>query len=243
MYRCTECNAEYEEAPRYCKCGNDEFEEIIYDEIVNNDEYDDVDEELKERKLTKKERLELKQQEEEKNKSLIVVGVTLILCFLVLLLPPHREKKEISSKKKNVQQVTKLPSVSTFWIDELPSAYKKDDPMATLPLLNERFGSISPKLREYLLLIGRSLNARWNSSFVEGVGNCKVQFVLNKEGELETKNIVSSSGNKSLDDSVLLLLSKTIGFATPPDDYRGEKVYILFTVEKKGVTKVTYPSR
>ena len=28
MYRCTECNAEYETKPQYCDCGNNIFEEI-----------------------------------------------------------------------------------------------------------------------------------------------------------------------------------------------------------------------
>ena len=32
MYRCTECNTEYETCPQYCECGNDTFEEIIEEE-------------------------------------------------------------------------------------------------------------------------------------------------------------------------------------------------------------------
>ena len=35
MYRCKECGAEYEEKPDYCDCGNDEFEVVGVNIVVN----------------------------------------------------------------------------------------------------------------------------------------------------------------------------------------------------------------
>ncbi len=39
MFRCTDCNKEYEVNPGYCDCGNDQFEEII--DSVPSQQYDD----------------------------------------------------------------------------------------------------------------------------------------------------------------------------------------------------------
>lgn len=39
MFRCTDCNKEYEVNPGYCDCGNDQFEEII--DSVPSRQYDD----------------------------------------------------------------------------------------------------------------------------------------------------------------------------------------------------------
>lgn len=38
MFRCTDCNKEYEVNPGYCDCGNDQFEEIVED-FQNNQQY------------------------------------------------------------------------------------------------------------------------------------------------------------------------------------------------------------
>ncbi len=39
MFRCTDCNKEYEVNPGYCDCGNDQFEEIA-DNFQDNQQYD-----------------------------------------------------------------------------------------------------------------------------------------------------------------------------------------------------------
>lgn len=39
MFRCTDCNKEYEVNPGYCDCGNDQFEEII-DSVSSQQQYD-----------------------------------------------------------------------------------------------------------------------------------------------------------------------------------------------------------
>ncbi len=44
MFRCTDCNKEYEVNPGYCDCGNDQFEEIVYEDNPQqyaNDGYND----------------------------------------------------------------------------------------------------------------------------------------------------------------------------------------------------------
>ena len=247
MYRCTECHAEYEEFPEYCDCGNDQFEEIT-------DETEEYEEEeiqkpvskknkRKEPELTEEELEELEEEKKDKIKSLIAAAVILILCIVVFVVPPHKKKKIEKAKNEAQTQSAKLPSVSTYWDDSLPRAFKKEDPLANLPLLNENFAGISSELREYLVSIGREFNKKWDTSSVEGTGTCKVQFIINKEGGLDTKTIIASSNNSNLNDSVSLLLTNITGFDMPPDDYRGEKIYIIFSIDSNGQSKVSYPSK
>lgn len=242
MYRCTECQAEYSELPQYCDCGNDEFEEI--QEEVFEDDYEEPKRKKEvSKKLTKEEKLELEEEKRDKQKSLIALAVIAILCIVVFIIPPHKKPKMQQHKEKIAKQNVKLPSVYTYWDDTVPRAFRKDDPLANLPLLNTSFGMISPVLREYLVNIGKEFNRKWTTTMVDGFGECKVQFVINKEGSLQYKTIVSSSSNQTLDDSVLLLLTNITGFDVPPDDYKGEKIYISFTIDKDGNSKVSYPSK
>ena len=232
MYRCKECHAEYDEYPDFCDCGNDEFEEIIDEGYKKNTTSNDEDyyNEDDEDKLTPHELAEIEEEKLEKKKSSIAVGISIILCILILILPPHIKQKPKESK----EQIGKIqiPSVNTFWDDTLPN----------VPLLNEHFAGISPKMREYLVMIGRQLNTKWSTTLVDKPGECLVQFIINKEGRLDVKTIISSSGNQNLDDSVSILLTNTYGFRNPPADYNGEKIYILFKLDKNGVSKVSYPS-
>ena len=69
------------------------------------------------------------------------------------------------------------------------------------------------------------------------------QFTIDKEGNLSSKRIVNSSHVDSLDNSVLLALSKVNGFNIPPDDYKGERVHILFKINPNGDSQVVYPMK
>ena len=251
MYKCTDCNSEYEEKPDYCECGSNTFEEISSNDNYNAD-YDEqgnyavqyqedypADNEV----MTPEQMKELEAEKMEKTKSFIALGVILILCLLVFILPPHRKAKMPQAEEKTAEKTVQLPSAAAFWDDTLPSAYRKSDPLANLPLLNSRLGSISPVMREYLVNIGRNFDRNWNKSVIRGAGTCRVRLVIDKEGGLKAKNIISSSGNSSLDDSVSLLMTNTTGFNIPPDDYKGEKIYILFSVTDDGHSKISYPSK
>ncbi len=234
MYRCTECNAEYDEYPDFCDCGNDQFEEIIEEDLNKENNYNDEEDYPaydEDEALTPKELAEIEEEKLEKKKSLIAAGISLLLCFLIILLPPHMKHK-VQEDNTSVAKKIKIPTVNSYWDDTLPN----------VPLLNERFAGISPKLRDYLVSIGRQLNTKWSTSLVEQPGECLVQFILNKAGRLDVKTIISSSGNQNLDDSVSILLTNTYGFHNPPEDYNGEKIYILFSLDKNGVSKVSYPS-
>ncbi len=244
MYRCTECYTEYETCPEFCDCGNDAFEEIIEEAEEYYEEEEPVRPAPKpKRRLTSEEKEEIAKEKLEKKKSLIALGVTLFLCIVVLIMPPHKKAKMEKVKQQAAVSNVKLPTVDAYWNNALPSAFKKKDPLANLPLLNTKFSYISPILKEYLGVVGNEFARKWDTSIVKGAGECKVEFTINKEGNLNSKRIVSTSHNESLDDSVLLVLSNLNSFNVPPDDYKGERVYITFKVNENGSSSVRFPSK
>ena len=247
MYRCTECYTEYTDLPDYCDCGNDTFEEVF------EQQEQDYEEEYYEpappprprpkRKPSPEELEEMRLEEIEKKKSIIALGVIAFLCVVVFFLPPYKKKKMEVVKEKVAKQQAVLPSVNSYWDNTVPSAHKKKDPFANLPLLNARFRSITPDLREYLVDIGGEFDRNWDRKIVSGSGECRVQFTIDKEGNLSSKRIVNSSHIDSFDNSVLLALSKVNGFNMPPDDYKGERIHILFKISPNGDSQVVYPMK
>ena len=211
MYKCTECNAIFEQCPDYCDCGNDIFEEIVKNNSV---QFENTEEEIpvqkprkRKRKLSQAEIKEMKEKEEDKKKAMIVMCISVVLCFIVLISPPYIEKKNKIEKKTSVEKTIKLPSVNSFWDDSIPSAHQKVSIEDSLPLLNESFGTISMELHNYLVRIGEEFNYNWTKSMIKGEGECKIQFTINKDGIINNKKILHKSNNETLDDSILLTLS------------------------------------
>ncbi len=247
MYRCTECNKEYDQCPDFCECGNDIFEQIIEEEEFYEPE---PEVEVKQttssrrRKLTSEELAQLAEEEEEradKKKALITIGISILLSIIILFLPPYREKK-IEKVKENAKIANvKLPNVKSYWDNALPSNFRSQDPNRNLPILNKRLGTISPVLREYLVRIGGEFTSAWDSSGIKGKDECRIVFTIDKEGILNTKKILVKSNNEALDDSILILLTKINSFDVPPDDYKGEKIILAFNVDSARGSKVYYP--
>ena len=245
MYRCTECLTEYTDLPDYCDCGNDTFEEVVEQEAYEEEYYEPAPrpKPRPKRKPTPEELEEMQKEEAEKKKSLIALGVIAVLCIVALFLPPHKKNKMEVVKEKVAKEQVNFPSVNSYWDNTVPSKHKAKDPLANLPLLNTHFRSISQTLREYLVDIGSEFDRNWDRKIIAGSGECKVQFTIDKEGNLASKRIVSSSHNDTLDNSVLLALSKVQGFNMPPDDYKGERIYITFKVSPNKDSHVVYPMK
>ncbi len=243
MYRCTECHTEYTQCPDYCECGNNQFEEFV--EQV----YDEYDKEVyqaptsRKRQLSQEEIEEIEEEKLDKKKALITIGISLFISLLIIVLPPYFPKKTNHLKKEKEVANIKIPDVNTYWDNTVASPFRKADPTANLPILNKHFSSISPVLREYLISVGAEFNRLWDPNLVDGAGECKVEFTINKEGGLNTKKIVIRSHNESLDDSVLYVLSKLTSFDVPPDDYKGERIIIAFKVDKYRTSKIYYPMK
>lgn len=258
MYRCTECHTEFEECPDFCDCGNDTFEEIIEHSEEETVDYGYAEEELipppappakKKRKMTNQEAAEYFAAQKEKKKSLIALGVILLLAiFLIFIAPPHVKAKKAVVKDRVAKENIKIPSVDTYWDNSLPSAFKKEDPLANLPVLNYSFRTISPVLREYLKEIGNEFDRKWDKAMIKPNSAKKlyttlVVFTVNKDGILDVKRIEKKSNNDSLDDSVAMALTNVNSFQIPPDDYKGEKIYITFNCDDHNNTYIKYPQK
>lgn len=251
MFRCTECKTEYTECPDFCDCGNDTFEEYYDDSYQNayEEEYEEqpvVRKPKKKKKpvLSEEELEELEEERADRNKALIALAVSLVLCVIVVMAPPHMPKKTEKVKQQAIAANVKIPDVNAYWDNTLSAPSRKKDNYYKLPLLNKEFGAISPELKDYLKKVGNEFRLRWEPSIVKGSGECQVTFIIDKEGNLDQRytKITEKSNNESLDDSVLLLLSKLNSFDIPPNDYKGERVIIAFKKDENGVSKVYFPN-
>ncbi len=238
MYRCTECKAEYTELPEFCECGNDTFEEI-YDETVEEDDYEEEEPVRptvpKKKRLTPEEQEELEQEKIEKRKSLIVLIIALVLVILLIISPPHLKKREdkIADALKSKPKV-QLPALDTIWVDPPSNG-------ATMPLLNRNLSSVSSDLRQYLVDIGNDFNKKWQSQTVQGKGEARIEFTIDKLGVVKSKLSLKSE-NDDLNNSVLLLLSKVTNLDPPPSSYKGERIIMSFTVDSStGYRRLSYP--
>lgn len=245
MYKCTECQAEYNDCPDFCDCGNDTFEEV-YEEVYEEEYYEEpvrpVRRPVKPKRVLSPEEIEeMEEEAADKKKAMITMGIFLLVAIVLVCIPPHPKKKIDQVKEKAAVAKVKLPDVNSYWDNTLPAAFRKGDPDSQLPLLNENFSSISTDLRSYLVLIGEEFSSQWNANLVDGSGECKIQFTINKDGIIENKKMIAKSRNESLDNSVLLLLSQITNLNLPPADYKGERIILAFKIDEKSGSKVYYP--
>ena len=91
MYKCTECNAIFEECPDYCDCGNDIFEEITNNNSVLPQNFDTDNYQIqrnseqipRRKKLSMEEIREIKAAEDDHKKARITVFVSIFICRFV----------------------------------------------------------------------------------------------------------------------------------------------------------------
>ncbi len=242
MYRCTECNTEYEECPEFCECGNDSFEEVD-DSVYQENHYVPPVKKKAVKKISPQERAEMEEEARDKQKAMITVVVSLVLCIVILFLPPHRTKKVHNTVAEAANPVSsKIIDVNSYWDSSVPASSRKKDPYANLPILNSNLGSLSADMKDYLRRVGSEYNRLWDRNGVKEAGECRVTFTINKDGVLELNTMSAASNKRTLDDSVLLLISRVKSFDVPPDDYKGQKIIIAFTVNPDGSNKVYFPS-
>ena len=245
MYKCTECQTEYTNCPDFCDCGNDTFEEV-YEDAYEEEYYEEPVRPVRrpvkpKRVLTPEEIEEMEEEAADKKKAMITMGIFLLVTLVLVCIPPYPQKKIEGVKEKAAVAKVKLPDVNSYWDNTLPAAFRKGDPDSQLPLLNENFSRISTDLRSYLVLIGEEFSSQWNANLVDGSGECKIQFTINKDGIIENKKMIAKSRNESLDNSVLLLLSQISSLNLPPADYKGERIILAFKIDEKSGSKVYYP--
>lgn len=245
MYRCTECHAEYENLPDFCDCGNDSFEEVVEEEYYEEPEPPKTRKKPKKRELSEEELEEIQAEKADKMKALITIGISVFISIVLLFLPPYPQKKIEKAHQRAAEANVKLPDVNSYWKSDKMANTSLRKQEAKLPILNERFsnGTMDSELRQYLVGIGKDFSQKWDKSLVDGTGECRAQFTVNKDGILGNQGIYMKSRNNSLDDSVLLMLTDLKNVDIPPKSYRGERIIIAFSIDQNKTSKIYYPTK
>ena len=98
------------------------------------------------------------------------------------------------------------------------------------------------QLHNYLVRTGEEFSNKWQTSLIQGEGECRIQFTINKDGIIDNKKIIHKSTNETLNDSVSLVLSKMVNLDAPPYDYKGERIILSFKATENA-NKVYYPTK
>lgn len=236
MYRCLECKTAFEYKPNYCECGNDTFEEAY--EAPRQQQYTNPSP-----SPTKKKVYNVKEIA-----SMAIFAICIILSILAWVFIGKDASK--ISKGADTQQGTdsvstsNIPDINSIWDNTLPAyavqAGKSAIKAKTKVLLNSKMKSLSSAMRSYVLTLGKTFVGAWPKGTVVGDGSCEIEFSVDKDGRIVDKKIYKASKNKTLDDSVALMMENVTQTEVPPADYKGESIIMAFSIQHREF-KVYYP--
>ena len=259
MYRCTECNTEYEVKPEFCECGNDVFIEIDGDAAALQEvdyqpaapssifEQNSMEPQVEYQPEIEEERFSFDASIVRKKKITIsLMAVSIIVAILLFSLvgngtpkPKADPAKQAAEQARLAKLAETIPDVNAFW-DDTP-AYGKSSTKNSLPLLNNKLGELSPQMKRYMVSVGNDFSKNWSKNLISGEGLCKIEFTINKDGTINKSKIVEKSENESLNDSVSMVLTRVTNVDAPPEDYHGERIHLVFQVKDNGNFKIYYP--
>ncbi len=129
MYRCKECQTEYEIKPDYCDCGNDTFDEILPEPVKplpSPTSQINIPKEMQP-KATPQPQTQPQTQTQTKTKtsvdmpSLIIFLFCIIMSFIVIFFVGNpKEGEEIVKKEEPVKADANIPNINSFWNNTLP---------------------------------------------------------------------------------------------------------------------------
>lgn len=133
MFRCKECQTEYEIKPDYCDCGNDTFDEISenkkteikqekekteikeIEEIKNKQNNIEDEEKNKEQILTIQNEIKQKKQSNISIFAWIIFTICIILSLVIILLPYKKAEKTVKQEENKPVKEQTIPNINTFW--------------------------------------------------------------------------------------------------------------------------------
>ena len=65
---------------------------------------------------------------------------------------------------------------------------------------------------------------------ISGVGECSIQFAIDKNGKLINRKFSQESSNKALNDAVYYMLMSVPKFDAPPSEYNGQIIRMNFKI-------------
>ncbi len=269
MYKCKDCNTEYNIKPDYCDCGSNDFEDTIQTFEENVSYVAPV-------KLLR----EYTPQE-------ITSYVIFILCLIFAIIPwfikAAPNNSTAVSPVKMVQNKKNIPDINSIWKNtpSVPSSapvsaespqnqasilppvtqvapiqtsvppktvktISKPVPKSTSQLApqknqaNPQTSALDKKeMYNYKRALAGALISRLNIPVIEGGGDCVIQFSVDSNGKLLNRGFVSQSDNKSMNDQIYYMLMRLPNFKSPPSGYNGQKFKLKFTVNN-GDYNVTF---
>ena len=134
MYKCKECGAEYNIKPDYCDCGNDEFEQILKDEVIKKTAQDEPKNKPEIKQTVKVEKPKTKKKSFNEQYPLfsrfihsidpisaIVFCVCILLSLYLVFFAWNPKEPDLSTQKTQEQGISKnIPTVDKFWNNSLP---------------------------------------------------------------------------------------------------------------------------
>ena len=135
MFRCKECQTEYEIKPDYCDCGNDTFEEIVEkQEVVEATIEKSEPSEVEKTEIQNAEKIVQKQEEikqiapkiqQEKPKNIdnyaLLIFLICVILSLVIIFYPIKQTSEQNptTQKAETKQTETIPDIESFWNGEI----------------------------------------------------------------------------------------------------------------------------
>lgn len=244
MYRCIECKTVFENKPEYCDCGNDTFEAVVYQSSVpqqNNVQFSSSS--------SAQNPLPKKTYNPKEIISIVIFSICIILSIFAWIFVGNdasgqRSSRDLSQQGVNEVSTSNIPDINDIWDATLPT-YKQQSgqPVEQAQpngLLNKKMATLSPEMTNYVLILGQTFVAAWPRGSVVGDGSCEIEFSIDKDGRVVNKKIYKASNNKTLDDSVSIMMENITQTSIPPADYQGENIIMAFSILHREF-KVFYP--
>lgn len=250
MFRCTDCYKEYQTNPGYCECGNDSFEEIA--DAVETQQYsgEEYYEEYEQEYVAPTPKLKKTYPQQHKKKEpklidkigIVVFIVCIILSILAFIFIGSGQKT--ATKKDGaplrVKDYSVPANIDTIWNSTPPKAAPTASHADPSKILNSHLNSIDSEMNSYLIGLAQAMIESWVRDGITGNGSTQMEFIISKEGRLVGKKIYKYSGNKTLDNSIGMLINSFSDYQIPPSSYNQEIIIIQFS-SNNGTTKANYP--
>lgn len=248
MFVCNECKKEYSDKPQYCDCGNDTFEEIITEKPKTD--------------YLKKYNVspfalsffvicivasilvllffpKIKDQTEQENTSQKVVkpityNIPDIDSFWVNPAPVVEEEIVEVEIIQPVKKVTTAQPVAKPVVKQpqkpIVEETTKQQTTKTKPKTNNISKSLA--VTNYKIALRQKLFTNLSVVSIQGNGKCGIEFSIDANGKLINRAFTFQSDNKSVNDEVYKMLMRTPTFNPPPQEYKGEKIKMIFLFEE-----------
>lgn len=89
----------------------------------------------------------------------------------------------------------------------------------------------SPTMLRYKNNLRSALFTQFAVGSISGVGECSIQFAIDKNGKLINRKFSQESSNKALNDAVYYMLMSVPKFDAPPSEYNGQTIRMNFKID------------